>query len=67
MGTWVDQIFGAAQAQQGGVVRRSIDDIERFTSLEEIVRIARGRKFHVLETGDQLVILCHEGELKIHC
>ncbi|WP_159042098.1 hypothetical protein VM636_15155 [Streptomyces sp. SCSIO 75703] len=67
MGAWVDQIFRAAQASQGGVVRRSIYDVERFGALEEIIKIARERHFHVLETGDQVVILCNEGELRIHC
>ncbi|MFB6600697.1 hypothetical protein [Streptomyces diastaticus] len=67
MGAWVDQIFRAAQADRGGVVRRSIYDVERYSALEEIVDIARERHFHVLETGDQVVILCNEGELKIHC
>jgi hypothetical protein len=67
MSAWVDQIFEAAQANRGGVVRRSIYDIERFASLDEIIGIARDRHFHVIETGDQVVILCNEGELKIHC
>ncbi|MFI1382929.1 N-(5'-phosphoribosyl)anthranilate isomerase [Embleya scabrispora] len=67
MSTWVDQIFRAAAADRGGVVRRSIYDVERMASLEEIIGIARERHFHVLETGDQVVILCNEGELRIHC
>jgi hypothetical protein len=67
MGAWVDQIFRAVQAERGGVVRRSIFDVERYSSLQEIVDIARARHFHVLETGDQVVILCNEGELRIHC
>ncbi len=48
-------------------MRRSIYDVERFGALEEIIKIARERHFHVLETGDQVVILCNEGELRIHC
>jgi len=27
----------------------------------------RARGFHVIETGDQLVVLCHEGSMVIHC
>lgn len=51
----------------GGVVRRSIWDVERLASLEEVVEEAKARGFHVVETGDQLVILCHTGALHIHC
>ena len=64
---WVNQIFSAQQAQSGGVVRRNISDVERYASLDEVVEEAVARGFHVVETGDQLVILCHTGALHIHC
>lgn len=64
---WVRQIFTAQQVQSGGVVRRNIWDVERYASIEEVVEEARARGFHVVETGDQLVILCHTGALHIHC
>jgi hypothetical protein len=64
---WLEQVFDAQQAQVGGVVRRALRDVERFSSMAELVDEARRRRFHVIETGDQVVILCHEGELAIHC
>ena len=67
MGAWVDQVFRAQQARYGGVVRRSRDDVEKFDSLPELVDEARRRRFHVIETGGQVVILCHEGEVVLHC
>ena len=66
-GAWVRQIFTAQQAQMGGVVRRSLYDVERLASVEEVVKEARARGYHVIETGDQLVVLCHTGALHIHC
>ena len=66
MSAWVDQMF-QAQAANGGVVRRARADVNRYASLEEIVDEARMRAFHVIETGDQVVILCHPGQLVIHC
>lgn len=67
MTRWVDQIFEAQQAATGGVVRRSAHDVHRFGVLDEIVWKARDQGFHVIETGDQIVILCNQGELIIHC
>ncbi len=67
MSAWVDQIFDAQQAATGGVVRRSTSDVTRFRALPEIVRRSRTQGFHVIETGDQIVILCNRGELIIHC
>lgn len=67
MSTYVDQVFEAAQASKGGVVRRSIHDVERFVGVAEFIDECRRREFHVIETGDQLVVLCHEGGIVIHC
>jgi hypothetical protein len=67
MSAWVDQVFRAGQANAGGVVRRSISDVERLVGLDEFVEECRRRHFHVIETGDQLVVLCHEGSMVIHC
>ena len=63
---WVLQIF-RAQAAEGGVVRRSTYDVHRNDAFDEIIEYARERQFHVIETGQQIVILCHEGDLVIHC
>lgn len=63
---WVDQIF-KAQATNGGVVRRSREDVDRYASLGEIIQYAKKQGFHVIETGDQVVVLCHDGELRIFC
>lgn len=65
--TWVDQIFNARQAGTGGVVRRSVHDVQRYGSLEEIIERAQDEGWHVIETGDQIVVLCHTGALLIHC
>jgi len=67
MGAWVNQIFRADQANTGGVVRRARYNVDRYASLAELVAEAKRRNFHVVETGDQIVVLCHEGSLVIHC
>lgn len=67
MSAWLDQVFQAGQANKGGVVRRSIHDVNHHSSEEELISEAKKRGFHVIETGEQYVILCHEGSLEIHC
>lgn len=49
------------------MVRRSLHDVNRLGTLPEIIKRAHHKGFHVIETGGQLVLLCHEGELIIHC
>ena len=66
MSAWVDQMF-QAQAASGGVVRRARADVDKLASLQEVIAEARARGFHVVETGDQVVVLCHPGQMVIHC
>ena len=66
MSTWLDQIF-QAQSANGGVVRRSRADVDALASLPDIVDAAKERGFLVVETGGQIVILCRQGQIIIHC
>lgn len=54
-------------ARNGGVIRRSVETLERHDLLPEVIVEARKRGWHVLETGGQIVVLCHEGAVTIHC
>jgi hypothetical protein len=67
MNEWTQQWFDANQAQTGGVIRRNRKDVDKYASLSEVVREARARGWHVLETGEQVVLLCHEGDMRIYC
>lgn len=58
---WLNQVFSAKAVLSGGVVRRSrkwVDAEIGFATFEQAVR-ARG--YHLLEAGDQLVVICHSG------
>jgi hypothetical protein len=67
MSAWVEQIFSARIVGDGGVVRRSISDVNQNNALEEIIEIAKENDFHVIETGEQVIILCNPGYMKVHC
>lgn len=64
---WCDQVFSAKAVQHGGIVRRSIRDIDR-----EIGRLAfesevRRRGFHLIACGGQYIVICNPGHLHIIC
>ena len=65
--TWLERIFEANSAQNGGVVRRSVADVNRFSSEAKLKEEATNRGFHLIQTGDQFVILCHPGKFKVIC
>ncbi len=48
-------------------MRRSTYDVARLDALDEIVDRAMHEGWHVIETGGQVVVLCHTGALKIYC
>ncbi|MDR6691328.1 hypothetical protein J2X55_002240 [Microbacterium sp. 1154] len=66
MSAWVDQMFAAGQVAVGGVVRRSVNDVIDQGAFDEIVQRAKDNGWHVIETGGQIVVLCHAGALVIH-
>lgn len=67
MNAWIAQIFESDIANNGGVVRRSVGDVEKYASSEMLITEVRRRGFHAIETGGQFVILCHTGSMSVHC
>ena len=67
MNAWIEQWFGAQQASSGVVIRRALADVQQYASLDEVIDEAQARGWHVIETGDQIVVLCHEGAIQVHC
>ena len=67
MSEWIDQMFDAEAVDKGGIVRRSVADVEKYASKGELMEAVRSRCFHLLETGNQFVIICNTGEFKIYC
>ena len=63
----MNQVFEAGQASAGGVVRRSVYNVERLVGFAAFVEECRRSDFHVIETGDELVVLCHECGMIVHC
>jgi hypothetical protein len=62
---WIDQMFDSNQARTGGVVRRSIHDIDKYTSLPDVLERAAAEGWHVVQIGDQVIVLCNTGDLRI--
>lgn len=64
---WLAQVF-SAQAVKGGVIRRSVDDVKKYGGgLANLKAIVKQRGFHLIRTGDQYVVLCHKGDIRVIC
>jgi hypothetical protein len=64
---WVSQIFRAKAAKNGGIVRRRIVSVDKNASQAELRDEVRRRGFHMVRSGNQLIILCNKGEFKVIC
>lgn len=64
---WIKQIFDAQAVEQGKPIRRKRSDVEKYGHFSDLLDEVKRRGFHLIETGDQYVILCNEGSITIHC
>jgi hypothetical protein len=67
MNNWTKRMFAAKQVKKGGIIRRKRANIDKWSSLDAVVKHAQKEGWHVLETGGQIVVLCHKGHLVVHC
>lgn len=64
---WLDQIFRARAATEGGVLRRKVLDVEREIGRDRLELEVRRRGFHMIECDQHFVIICHSAPLRIIC
>lgn len=62
---WLDQMFATQAARRGAVVRRSRAWVDREVGREFFESEIRRRGYHLIETADQLVVVCHNGPIRI--
>ncbi len=62
---WIAAIFSAKAVQNGGVVRRNRVWVEREIGRTRFEDEVRKRGFHLIEVGQQLVIICNTGQFRV--
>ena len=63
----INDIFRAASAKNGNVVRRKIANVEKFATFKSLLKEVQARGFHLVETGYQYIIICNTGQIKVDC
>lgn len=64
---WMRQIFEANSARDGGIVWRSVRDVERMIGREAFVAEITRRGFHIVENSGQFVIFCNNAQIRMLC
>ena len=62
---WLQKIFDAKSAREGGVVRRSLRDIERTVGWPRFQRELERRGYHAVENSGQVVIFCNNAPVRV--
>lgn len=65
MHPWVRQLFGTKAARKSAVVRRSTAWVNREFGRDAFEAEIKRRGFHLLQTADQYVIICHNGPVRM--
>lgn len=64
---WVRALFSAKAVARGGIVRRSVSSVEREIGRAVFEAEVRRRNFHLLEIGDQYIVICNTGHMRLVC
>lgn len=62
---WLRQIFTAKAARDGGIVRRSLDDVDRILGRDRLERELLRRGYHAVENAGQIVIFCNNEPIRL--
>jgi hypothetical protein len=63
---WLAGVFSAKAAASGGVIRRNRHWVENEIGRDRFMAEVRARGFHLLETGNQFIVICHPGHIHLH-
>ena len=61
---WMNDIFAAKAAQRGGIVRRSVRDIEREVGRDVFLAEVRRRGYALVENGGQWIVFCNNETIR---
>ena len=64
---WFDQVFSAKAVSKGGVIRRSKADVDRKIGRDRLELEVRKRGFRLVEAGNQFLIICDRGDIRLIC
>ncbi len=62
---WMQQVFEAKAAREGGVVGRRSWDVERIVGRDAFLNELRRRGYHAVENAGQLVIFCNQEPIRL--
>lgn len=63
--TYINAIFDAKLAKNGGVVRRKVACVQKYASINYLKLEVERRGFHLIESGGYYLIICNPGGIRL--
>jgi len=67
MRPWIKKMFETKIAKNKGIVRRKKSHIDKCNAFDDLLQSVKSKRFHLIETGDQYIIICNAGRIKVRC
>lgn len=64
---WLLQLFSAKSAREGGIVSRTVRDVEQIIGRHNFEYELRRRGYHAVENAGQYVIFCNSESVRLLC
>jgi len=64
---WLDTFFSAQAVTRGGVIRRSLREVEFRCGFRRLELEVRRRGFHLLVCGGQAIVVCDSEPIRTLC
>lgn len=62
---WIVQLFSARAVAEGGIIRRSIADVDRLIGRDRLLHEVRRRGYRLVENAGQFVIFCNRDPIRL--
>ena len=62
---WIVQFFSARAVAEGGIVRRSVADVDRLVGRQRFLGEVQRRGYRSIENSGQIVVFCNRDDVRI--
>ncbi len=67
MNAWIENWFSAQSANTGFLIRRNLEEVHLHATREELTADVRRRRWHLLQIGEQYIVICNAEPVVMHC
>jgi len=67
MKAWIEDWFNSQASNSGFLMRRNLAEVHQHVTQEELTADVRRRRWHLLQIGEQYVVICNADPVVVYC